>query len=174
MMIWWRCESFNLDLMRCLITATSQKQLTILCWRWHWCHNTKSDHPAEFILRHFYFFLELRFRMFHPFSFMLEAIAPCFPLHPQHRRHDERGRTKGQLSFSLRLHPADVRAHMWRHIIAVSTSAVAWYRQNMGASACACVRNVVHRMRLWADLSHFSHVCAETMCAGAKRNDKEC
>lgn len=61
MMIWWRCESFNLDLMRCLITATSQKQLTILCWRWHWCHNTKSDHPAEFILRHFYFFFELRF-----------------------------------------------------------------------------------------------------------------
>lgn len=76
----------------------------------------------------------------------LDAISPCFPLHPQHRRGDERGRTKEQLSCSLRLHPADVRAPMWRQIIAVSKSAVARYRQNMWAlvSVCVCVSGVYY------------------------------
>lgn len=73
----------------------------------------------------------------------LDAISPCFSLHPQHRRDDERGRTKEQLSFSLRLHPADVRAPMWRQIIAVSKSAVARYRQNTWALVCVCVRGCV-------------------------------
>lgn len=127
----------------------SHKQFSNLCWnlRLYWCTNIVLLLEKKVWLsswnghqRHCFFFVITFYNTptLSPSCRQLDAVTPCFPLHPQHRRDDERGRTKEQLSFSLRLHPAAVRAHMWRQIIAVSKSAVAWYCPNTWTLVCVC------------------------------------
>lgn len=60
------------------------------------------------------------------YKLRLDAVPCAFLVLAQHRHYDKWGRAKEeQLTFSLRLHSADARAHMWRQLIAVSKSTVA-------------------------------------------------